>query len=258
MRNEIKKLSSSLSVGNSGYYNCPNCYGTNKLGITKHIEGIVYQCFKSSCNTKGFIQVPLSNDAMQHMLKHNEHTYKAKFKMPDYWIKGFASDDSLKFAEKYGLLSPFLDRLFKTFYDPKLHRQVFLHHDIDDNVVGAMGRALEYGVVPKAYIYPNSVKTPFIVGLSNTAVVVEDILSSISIYNAGYTGIALSGTSIILDHLSFFKGFDRIIICLDKDAQEKSLELKKLLDFYCKDVIIIFIEHDFKDLTIAQTKEILQ
>jgi hypothetical protein len=44
---------------------------------------------------------------------------------------------------------------------------------------------------------------------------------------------------------------------LDKDASIQSLKLKKLLDIISKDVRIVLIEKDFKDVSREEAKKIL-
>lgn len=257
MKNIIKKLASSIPIGNSSYFSCPKCHKPNKLGITRNPDVTIYQCFSASCGLKGAIKSFLTKDALTSMIKNKTSTYVQPFVLPDYFIDGLASDDSIKLAQKYNLLSGYSKKAFKTLYDPKLHRQVFLHTNLQGDVVGAMGRALKTSQKPKAHIYVGSEKTPWVVGDTKTLVVVEDILSAIQVFNAGATGLALSGTSIKLDYLDWFKGYDTIIICLDFDAVTKSFDMKKLLDFCAKSVIIKLINKDIKDMNIKEVKELL-
>lgn len=257
MKNIIKNLSSSIPIGNSSYFTCPKCHRPAKLGITKNPDVTIYQCFSASCDLKGAIKSPLDKETLSVMLKNKTSVYTPPFNMPDYFVEGLGSDDSLKLALKYNLISGYGKRAFKTYYDPKLHRQVFLHTNLKGDVVGAMGRALRVGQKPKAHIYLGSEKTPWKIGDSKTLVVVEDILSAIQVYNAGCTGIALSGTSIKLDYLNWFKGYDTIILCLDYDAAIKSIEMKKLLDLCSESVIIKLIYKDVKDMTLEEAKGIL-
>jgi DNA primase len=192
------------------------------------------------------------------LIEHRE----APFELPNYLIDGFASENSLKMALKYDLNEAYDNGAFWTAYDPKLNRQVFRHVDKTNQVVGAMGRALSVLQKPKAYIYPNTEKTPWVIGYNPvadnpTAVIVEDILSAVKIYNIGYCGIALSGTVLSPSYLSLFKKFSTIYVCLDKDASIKSFKVKRLLDICCETVIIRFISKDFKDMTRTEAKETL-
>lgn len=253
---DIKNLASRLSVGESGYFICPKCARNNKLGITNTIDGLVFHCFSASCQLKGILNIPIGRDHIASILNKSSYSTVSNFTVPDHWITGFASENSVSMALKYDLLEGYRDKAFDTVYDPRLNRQVFYYKDTEDKIVGAVGRALS-NQSPKAYIYPGSIKTPWIVGTSEVAVIVEDILSAVKIYNIGLTGIALSGTVLQLEYLNIFKHYTAIYVCLDKDATIKSLEMKKLLDMICPNVVIKFLEKDFKDLSRNEAKKVL-
>ncbi len=258
LQSEIRKIASRLPIGTGGYFTCPKCGRRSKIGITNNVDAIIYQCFSASCGLRGKLPNQLSKDTIGQILnKKVTEGAKHTFQLPDYLIDGFASENSVIMASRYDLLEPYSKGYFKTAYDPRLNRQVFFHLDSDQNIVGAMGRALHPKVLPKAYIYPNTIKTPYVVGTASTGVLVEDILSAIRISALGYVGIALSGTTLQAEYLPLFKPYTKLHICLDKDASIKSIDIKKLLDFYCSDVIITLIEKDFKDMTREEARKIL-
>jgi DNA primase len=182
---------------------------------------------------------------------------KATFELPTYLLSGFASENSLKMALKYDLLEAYGSKVFRTDYDPRLDRQVFYYRNNRTNaVVGAMGRALRPHNRPKALIYPNSQKTPWICGKFDEAVIVEDIFSAVKCYNIGKTGIALSGTTLAVEYLTLFKDYTKVYICLDKDASLKALDMKKLLDIFNKSVIVRLLDKDIKDLTRDEARKL--
>lgn len=255
----IKQLASSMT-GTSKYFDCPSCGKKVKLGISIKPEGILYHCFSNSCklNKARLLSSNMSASSMVDILNRKaKEVPKHTFEPPTYLISGFASENSLRMAAKYDLLEGYLSKAFKTAYDPRLERQVFYYRNENNAVVGAMGRALRIHHRPKAHIYPNSLKTPWICGTSDQAVIVEDVLSAIKAYNVGKTGIALSGTTLALDYLNLFKKYKKVYVALDKDASMKSLEIKKLLDVYVKEVKIILLERDLKDLTRDKVKILL-
>ena len=257
---QIKQLASSIPLGVSKYFDCVCCGKKVKLGITNRPEGILYHCFSNSCylSKAGLLSSSMSASTISQLLnKKLKEGSKHTFEPPTYLIDGFASENSLRMALKYDLIESYTAKLFKTSYDPRLDRQVFYYKNDHNAVVGAMGRALRLHHRPKALIYPNSLKTPWICGDYDEAVVCEDILSAIKVANIGKTGIALSGTTLQLDYLGLFKKYKKVYVALDKDASLKSLELKKLLDIYVKDVIIVLLEKDLKDLPRDKVKELL-
>jgi len=258
INSKLKELASSLPIGSTTYIDCPKCFKKNKMGVTRSILGYVFNCFSSSCRYRGREQVTLSRESISTTIgqilnrKAIQDTSRG-FKLPDYLIKGFASEDGIRMGLKYNILKLYSQGYYETSYDPKLNRQVFFHKDTLGNIVGAMGRALRFRAKPKAYIYPNSIKTPWVCGTNTqTAVIVEDILSAINVANIELTGIALSGTTLHSDYLFQFEKYTTIIICLDKDASIKAIELKKTLDLICKHVIIVLIEKDIKDMSVDE------
>lgn len=256
----IKQLASSMN-GTSQYFDCPACGKARKLGISIKPEGILYHCFSNSCqlNKAKLLSSSMSASSMAQILnrKPNEGG-KAPFELPPYLVNGYPSETGLKMAARYDLMEGHLNKAYRTAYDPRLERQVFYYRNENNAVVGAMGRALRPHHRPKAYIYPNSIKTPWICGTSDEAVIVEDVLSAIKAYNVGKTGIALSGTTLALEYLGLFKKYKHIDICLDKDASLKALDMKKLLDISNKSVMIRLLEKDLKDLTRDEVRRILE
>jgi len=260
IRQQIITLSNNINTGTI-YTDCIQCGSKKKLGITKSVDGIIYNCFKQSCRLKGKIQSQLNKEVLSSILSNSQleaHTAQFKeFCTPEYLVQGYASPDGLKMALKYNLLTAYQSGLYSTAFDPRLNRQVFYYLDDDKNIIGAVGRALTYGATPKAYIYPNSIKSPWIIGTNDIAVIVEDIFSAIQVCNAGYTGIALSGTSLLIDYSQLLLNYKTVIIALDKDATIKSLEMKKLVDLFCDNVLISILEKDFKDCSIEETKKVI-
>lgn len=255
----IKQLASSMT-SDSQYFDCPACGKRVKLGISIKPEGILYHCFSNSCtlNKSRLLSSGMSTTTISDILNRKpKEESKATFELPTYLLPGFASENSLKMALKYDLIEAHTHKIFRTDYDPRLDRQVFYYRNNKTNaVVGAMGRALRPHNRPKALIYPNSQKTPWICGNFEEAVIVEDIFSAVKCFNIGKTGVALSGTSLALEYVSLFTKYKHIYICLDKDASIKALEMKKILDIFNKSVSICLLEKDLKDLTREQANKI--
>ncbi len=258
LQSDLKSKTSGLAVGNSMYVDCPKCGRTNKCGVTSTTEGLVYHCFSASCNYKGMLPSLPSKESIAH--RFNKKTVQHSlpdFRLPDYLIDGFATETGLSLALKYDLLDAYGKGAFRTAYDPRLNRQVFYYKNQDNGIIGATGRALEAGVTPKAHIYLNSTKTPWVIPNGNHAVIVEDIFSAVKAYNVGYTGIALSGTTLQKEYLTFLSGYDTIRICLDKDATIKAFTLRDTVGLYCKDTRIIPLEKDLKDMTRDEARKVL-
>ncbi len=250
---DLIKLTNHISTG-TVYTDCVVCGGIKKLGITKSVDSIIYQCFRQSCNTKGKFQLRANKEVLSSILNKKLIQESLEFRVPEYLVSGFSSPDSLKMALKYNLLHGYTKGLFNTAFDPKLNRQVFYYLNSDGKVVGCMGRALHSSVKPKAYIYPQSEKTPWIIGDYSEAVVVEDIFSAVNVWNAGFTGIALSGTTLESKYLPLFEKYDKIYVCLDKDATTKSLNLAAKLTIVSNHIVTCLLTKDFKDSTIDEIR----
>ncbi len=258
IRSAIHQLGLNIPIGASRYFDCPSCGRRKKFGVTKNNTGLIYQCFSISCRLKGHIEYQPSKETMLSILNKEPQEKRKPFLIPDYLITGFASINSVSLALKYNLMDSYTKGLYQTSYDPKLNRQVFFHTDTEGNVVGAMGRALVYGDKPKAHIYEGSEKTPWKVGTGKIAIIVEDILSAINCSNLGFTGVALSGITLSLEYISQFKDYDTLVIALDKDASDKAIDMRKLLQIYNKDVRILLLEKDIKDMTREESGKLIE
>lgn len=260
----LTDMAKDISFGQTVYYDCPVCYKSKKLGLTHKAEGVLYNCFSASCILRpGIIpngSIPVSKAKVTSMLNKRHTAVSNTFRLPDYLVEGFASENSIRMAEKYELLSSYASGQLATYYDPKLQRQVFCYKNLSNEIVGAFGRALVAGVKPKAYIYPNSQKTPILIGKGTTAIIVEDLFSAVKVanYNPLLTGVSISGTMFSVDYLPYLASYKDIAICLDKDATLKSLKVKKLLDFVAERVVILPITKDLKDMTYMEIDKVLK
>ena len=129
-------------------------------------------------------------------------------------------------------------------YDRYTHRAVFLVKK-DDNLVDAVGRALYKNKKPKWYRYGNS-GYPFVAGKSDTAILVEDVVSALTI-SKYCTGIALLGTNLLQTHIDVLKNYKKVGIALDKDASKKAV---KILDDLAlsMNVKFLLLEDDIKEM----------
>jgi DNA primase len=87
-------------------------------------------------------------------------------------------------------------------------------------------------------------------------VIVEDCVSACSVDKAGYTGIAILGTTFHESRIKDLMAFDEIAIALDKDASQKSLKIKKMLDPYvnCR---VVLLPDDLKYFPPAMIQDIV-
>lgn len=250
----MQELIDQVPYGLSRRFNCPCCYGVNSLSVTNENGVVQWNCYRADCKNKGKKETISTPEELKNRLtkSNNEVT---KFIPPDYWIYGIASGTCLTYLLKYNCLEAYKKQLFKLAYDPKQNRIIFLIQD-NNEIVGAVGRTLANGT-PKSLNYHTS-NLPFVVGLGHIAVLVEDCASACSIARfPDFTGFAVLGTDIKESYLPLLNNYKEVWIALDKDARSKAIKLKNLLDYYHKNVKIIHINQDFKDMNKQELEDFL-
>ena len=142
---------------------------------------------------------------------------------------------------------PLLFYVIKQTLSAKFINRVIISTSIapeDKKIVDAVGRSLT-NRKPKWYRYGNS-GYPFITGKSDTAIVVEDVVSALTI-SKYCTGIALLGTNLLQTHIDVLKNYKKVGIALDKDASKKAV---KILDDLAlsMNVKFLLLEDDIKEM----------
>jgi len=222
----------SLVEGETQRTNCPCCGGRNTFTISKKLGNLVWNCYKASCDCSGKKQTQLSSDDIRTRLlmsqgKWEENITVNTFTVPDYIVKRSSPllDD---YVTQYNLEPE------DVWLDIRENRAVFLVHDVDGELVGAVGRSL-LGELPKWKRYDTNKDIMYFTNDNKElGVLVEDCVSACSVDSAGYTGIALLGTTMHESRIKDLVPFKEVVIALDKDASKKSLKIKKMLDPYVK------------------------
>lgn len=241
-------------------FDCPICNTKGALSITKANGSVKYNCFESSCTIRGSriikmgYQELLDAESYAKSLLANSslegHTEaKEEFRLPDYLIMGIGSKSAFQMLLNNNSMETYQHGMFKTAFDPKQNRLVFLIHE-EGKIVGAVGKALENNIVPKVINYPNSKNVPFTCGTGSTVVLVEDCLSACSIGRIkGYVGLALLGTNLKSEYLAHIvANYENVIVALDPDAYVKSITLMKSIEYYTQNVKIWKLEHELKHM----------
>lgn len=245
----IQQLVNSVDSNTSVRYNCPVCHGENTFSITKESGMAKWNCFKASCSLRGKDTYLDSVYSLKARLEgHTEE--KEEFLLPDYLIYGLSSEKCSTMLLNNNCFIPYQKGLFNVMYDPAQDRVCFLVKK-NNKIVGMIGRAVKSKTKPKVLNYKGSNKhTPFIVGNSQTLVLVEDCLSAASVTRIeGLSGMALLGTQLKLDYIPVLKNYSTIIVALDKDAFKKAVDLRKSLMYYHSDVKLWRLEKDIKNLS---------
>lgn len=248
----------SLDVrdGETKRVSCPQCNGYNTFTVTRQAGQILYNCYKASCRLKGNTAIRRSLASIREELdrpSRRDATLEPEvppFELPTTLTLTANSGACIEYLESMNV-QPAIDSGYAyALYDIKEHRCVFLITDQTKTVIGAVGRALRKGTIPKWKRYDKRKDLMFICGPNKgTAVVVEDCASACTVFAAGYTGVALLGTSLSASHVYQLRtNFTNVIIALDADASKKAIQMQKMLDAHVP-TEVLFLSDDLKYFT---------
>ncbi len=251
VKDAIDSLIDSVPNDTQRRFNCPVCKGINTFSISKLDSEIKYNCFKASCDSKlsrGIKKLKADMDTLKTRLEGSTEVNRV-FSIPEYWIMGIASETMLRMLIKTNCLEAYSKGLFKCAYDPQEDRLVFLLLNDNKQIVGGVGRTLS-NKKPKTKNYFNSTLMPFIVGEGNRLVLVEDCASACAVTSVkDFVGLALLGTNLKEEYIPYIVKYDTVYIALDYDARKKAIDLKTKLSYYCKNIRIVILAKDLKDMT---------
>lgn len=231
---------------------CPVCNGSDTFTITKHGGALVYNCYRASCDkqlSSGVVFLELSLEERHKAFRERKQTETnaMDWTHPSYWIDGIGDESCRKYMEDKHMLGAYKAGLFRPMYDPAERRFIFPIKDDSGAIIGAAGRSL-VGAMPKVLNYSRKYTKPFICGGSDKALLVEDCASAVSATRRGYTGVALMGTHLKKEYIPHLSKYSYIGIALDPDAYSKSFKIKSELDNYIKNVHIVRLNKDIKDM----------
>lgn len=235
--------------------NCPFCGGRYTLTVSRKDGSLVWNCYKASCSAKGGKRVGYSLEAIKakhtlHRISSEDTPQRIKTQLPSVNSNPYNHEHVMEYLDDNNCIRAFEDNAIKVTYDPAKDRTLFWMNGEQ----GAVGRALSSGVKPKWLSYGDTTGI-LAVGNQPTAVVVEDAASACSVYTTGiYTGVALLGTNISPQQKRQLMHFNRIIICLDKDATIKALRLRERLSGLVS-TGVKFLDDDLKYLSPNEIKE---
>ena len=216
----------NVGLGQSYRGDCVFCLNRNTLSVRHENGRLVWNCFHANCTAKGMTDSELRAEDLDKFINPSKTEPSKEFVIPKHFVTVFGNNKAREYLESFGIT----DTEARLMYDVKQSRLVFL---VEDNgmVVGAVGRVLCHSdTAPKWYKY-GTPPVPFIVGTNKyIGFIVEDCISACKVALAGFTGIALMGTSIPDNFVSpIVDRIDRAFVCLDRDATEKSFKLRDCL-----------------------------
>ena len=212
-----------LGEGDTVRGDCPDCGGKNTFTANKSGGAVLYNCYKLGCKISGVHTVGMTAaDIQARMQEIEQDKPKPKVEamvLPEYVVPSGSGLDA--FRDKWDLHDQGL------MYDLKDRRAVF---PIFNNgvMLDAVGRALA-GAEPKWLRYTGKANY-FLAGTGETVVVVEDVISAITVAKLGFTGMAILGTSLSVAHMSQLGDYSQVIVALDPDAAHKTLRFRQEIE----------------------------
>ena len=212
-----------LGEGDTVRGDCPDCGGKNTFTANKSGGAVLYNCYKLGCKISGVHTVGMTAaDIQARMQELEQDKPKPKveiMELPEYVVRSGSGLDA--FRDKWDLWDQGL------MYDLKDKRAVFPIF-INNVLIDAVGRALA-GAEPKWLRYTGKADY-FIAGTGNTVVVVEDVISAITVAKLGFTGMAILGTSLSVAHMEQLGNYSQVIVALDPDAAHKTLSFRQEIE----------------------------
>jgi hypothetical protein len=243
-----------LGEGDTVRGDCPDCGGKNTFTANKSGGAVLYNCYKLGCKISGVHTVGMTAaDIQARMQEIEQDKPKPKVEamvLPEYVVPSGSGLDA--FRDKWDLWDQGL------MYDLKDRRAVF---PIFNNgvMLDAVGRALQ-GAEPKWLRYTGKANY-FLAGTGDTVVVVEDVISAITVAKLGFTGMAILGTSLSVAHMEQLGNYSQVIVALDPDAAHKTLRFRQEIEAWTGvGTIALRLDDDIKyrvESDIEQLKEFL-
>lgn len=249
IRTYLFDVLSPFTVGKTYRGVCPSCGGSNSFTASVSEDMVmVYNCYRAGCEASGVLGLKLSaEDRILRIKNRKVLKVQSSFIKPNHWIDGIGSDECLHYMKRSNMYEAYQSGKFRPMYDPAQRRFIFPLYK-GKELVGAVGRTL-INKKPKALVYDGNYEFPFIVGVGDTLIIVEDCASAVaSTRSAAITGLALLGTHIRKEYLPIISIYDKVLVALDADAKVKGLKIKKQLQAYVKDVKLILLKQDIKDM----------
>ena len=243
-----------LGEGDTVRGDCPDCGGKNTFTANKSGGAVLYNCYKLGCKISGVHTVGMTAADIQALMQEIEQD-KPKPKveamvLPEYVVPSGSGLDA--FRDKWDLWDQGL------MYDLKDRRAVFPIF-INGVMLDAVGRALQ-GAEPKWLRYTGKANY-FLAGTGETVVVVEDVISAITVAKLGFTGMAILGTSLSVAHMEHLGNYSQVIVALDPDAAHKTLRFRQEIEAWTGvGTIALRLDDDIKyrvESDIEQLKELL-
>jgi hypothetical protein len=245
---------------------CPECGSGNTFSAmylpTSMV--VVYNCFDASCEVKGYKKVGLQKTNLKNGLFSKAtdilSMIQEEIHLPNLVPINDSRDTCIQYLKKVQCYDLFIQDHINVKYDPQQDRIVFLVNSLQNNrVINAVGRSLKPSSQPKWFKYAKT-SADYKIGCGSIAVLVEDIPSACVVSKLkNVVGIAMCGTilsEILLDYLTR-KKYEKVLVCLDKDAVLKSMMICDTIKHKVKYSSVLFPEVDLKNMNPEQLEELV-
>lgn len=210
--------------------NCPFCKGRGTFTAELDAGELRYNCYKLGCVVKGIYQEGMTAQEIQQRMRGQEQQQLIELEtmvIPPQLVRPEPEHEKLhRFVQRWGLNTNDL------YYDVGQERVVFpIYHK--GRIIDAVGRSVGNRVQPKWYRYSGQANY-YMIGKGDTLVLVEDVLSAMIVTQEviGITAMAILGTSINDKHIEQIGEFDHVIVALDPDATDKTIQFRRDIELW--------------------------
>lgn len=223
-----KEYAESITPEDDTYRgNCPFCGGRGTWTSTNDGGTLKYNCYKLGCDVGGVFDVDMSADQVKKRLYPELNVVQLRepetMEIPAYLVHPTREHEKFqRFVLRWGVFG-----YRGLMYDVRQERVVFpiLYKG---RIIDAVGRAVGVRKQPKWFRYTGQADY-FTCGSGPVLLMVEDVISAIvaTQYLPHVTAMAILGTSINAKHLSKAGEYSKIVIALDPDAIQKTIEYRR-------------------------------
>ena len=265
MNQDIEYLLEEASEIGRVRADCPDCGSSNTFSAMYLPDTmvVIYNCFDANCEVKGSKKVGLQKSTLKNGLFTKPQDCPMAIQ-DEISLSNFSSlQDNLKaieYLQKVQCYDLYEQEHIDVRYDLKQDRVVFAVKELEGNRnINAVGRTLRLCGKPKWFKYAKT-SADFKIGCGNIAVLVAAIPSACVVSKLhDVVGIALCGTilsELLLHHLIKAQ-YNKIFICLDKDAVLKSMQMCDILKYRVNNVGVLFPEVDLKNMNEEELEDLL-
>lgn len=277
LRNEIELEGVGLDIGESiGDIECPFCgggsSGERKFSITRIDTGLLFNCYRASCpDGRGFI--PTRGDLLHGPKPATASKWKGPYRGE---FRRLRRQDYEYFSKRFDLSAAYLDFVGLDESDHYVLEVKTMDGFVRGYVVRrgcwsgnppCIRRLEKEG--PKSRAYTNnpddvllSWHNPHVKDAHWTGriVVVEDQISAAKVAQAGYTGVALTGSYIGEEKVIELARAKptKLVIALDADATGEAFKAARKWGLAFPAIQVLPLQQDIKDMRRTDVEELLR